>query len=68
MNTEEMEKLYTESISFKLYVDRICKSYKITKDTAFKDALVKSYAEYVLKDQPENAKEAKYEVKQDCGC
>ena len=64
-----LEKLYEESISFRLYVDRVCRSYNITKQQAFEDAIVKSYAEYVVKDQPENAKEeCAREYRQNCGC
>ena len=68
MNTTLLESLYETSISFKIYVDRNCMSYGWTKDQAFKDRIVQSYAEYVMKDQPENAKERKYESKTNCGC
>lgn len=64
-----LEKLYEESISFRLYVDKTCKQYGIDKETAFKDAIVRSYAEYVINDQPANAKEDNARVyKQNCGC
>lgn len=63
------EKLYEESISFRLYVDKVCKQNKIDKETAFKDAIVRSYAEYVVNDQPANAKEDIIrEYRQNCGC
>lgn len=68
MNTEEMEKLYNEEQSFKMYVDRICHTYNISKEKAFKDALVKSYAQYVITDQPHMTKEGQYESKKNCGC
>lgn len=69
MTSEEMEELYLKSISFRLYVDKVCAHTNITKDKAFQDAIVKSYAEYVLNDQPKEAKEdAVREYKQNYGC
>lgn len=68
MNKEFLETLYQTSTSFKIFVDRNCKTYGWTKEKAFQDKIVKSYAEYVVKDQPENAKERRYETRTDCGC
>lgn len=59
------EELYNTSKSFQLYVDKNCKTYGWTKEKAFKDKIIQSYAEYVLKDQP---KEVEYEIKQNHGC
>lgn len=65
----DLQKLYNDSISFRVYVDRTCKMYGKTKAQAFEDAIVKSYAEYILNgEQPEIAKERRYESKQDAGC
>ena len=58
-------KLYNTNKSFQLYVDKNCKTYGWTKEKAFKDKIVQSYADYVLKDQP---KEVEYEIKQNHGC
>lgn len=69
MNKEFLETLYQTSASFKIFVDRNCQSYGWTKEKAFKDKIVQSYAEYVVKDQPQNAKERKYETTRTCdGC
>ena len=69
MNKEFLETLYQTSTAFKIFVDRNCKSYGWTKEKAFKDRIIRSYAEYVVKDQPQNAKEMKYETSRTCdGC
>ena len=56
----DYEKLYNTNKSFQLYVDKNCKTYGWTKEKAFKDKIIQSYADYVLKDQP---KEVAYEKK-----
>ena len=61
----DLEKLYKENDAFKLYVDKNIKSYGMTKEQAFKDAIIHSYAEYIIKDKP---KEVKHETRQNCGC
>lgn len=69
MKEINLKKLYEESISFKIYVDKVCNSYKMTKEQAFEDAIVKSYAEYVVKDQDDYArKECERESKTNYGC
>ena len=60
MNREYLETLYQTSVAFRIFVDRNCQSYGWTKEKAFKDKIVQSYAEYISKDKPkENANETK---------
>ena len=69
MTAEELQKLYHESISFKLYVDKVCRSSGVSKGRAFQNKIVQSYAQYVLKDQDSYAKEdAQREYRQNYGC
>lgn len=69
VTVKKMKKLYEESASFRLYVDRVCKSYGYTKEFAFQDCIVQSYAEYVMNEQDDYArKECAREYKQNCGC
>ena len=65
MNREYLETLYRTSTAFKIFVDRNCKSYGWTKEKAFKDKIVQSYAEYISKDK---SKENANEIKKDYGC
>lgn len=68
---KRLEKLYKESVSFRMFVDKNCASYGYTKEFAFKDCIVQSYAEYVMNEQDEDdyaKKECAREYKQDCGC
>lgn len=62
MNNAFLETLYQTSTSFRIFVDRNCQTYGWTKERCFNDKVIRSYAEYVLKDQPVNAKERKYET------
>ena len=48
MNKEELEKLYKESLVFKVYVDKQCVTYNATKEQAFEMYIVKEYAKYLL--------------------
>lgn len=69
MNKAFLETLYETSISFKIFVDRNCQTYGWTKERCFKDKIVQSYANYVVKDQDSYAKEdAKREYRQNYGC
>ena len=69
VTVKRMKKLYDESVSFKMYVDKVCKNYGYTKEFAFQDCIVQSYADYVLHDQDDYArKECTREYKQNCGC
>lgn len=58
-------KLYRESPSFKLFVDKNAKSYGKTLEELWEDKIVQSYAEYIMNDKP---KEVRSEVKKNCGC
>ena len=61
----DYNKLYDKSTCFRLYVDKHCACYDKSKEEAFGDLLVKSYAEYILADEPEGVVN---EVKKDYGC
>ena len=60
-----LKKLYKESDAFRLYVDKNIKSYGMTLEQAFDDAIIQSYAQYITQDNP---KEVRHEVRKDCGC
>lgn len=60
-----LKKLYKENDAFRLYVDKNIKSYGMTLEQAFDDAIIQSYAQYITQDNP---KEVKHETKQNCGC
>lgn len=69
ISEKELEKLYKESVSFRMFVDKNCATYGYTKEFAFKDLIVQSYAEYVMSEQDDFArKECAREYKQNCGC
>ena len=61
----DYNKLYDKSTCFRLYVDKHCASYDKSKEEAFEDLLVKSYANYILSDAPQGVIN---EVKEDYGC
>lgn len=65
MNKEFLETLYATNDAFKVYVDKNCQTYGWTKERAFSDKIIQSYAKYILKDQP---KEVPYEVTTNHGC
>lgn len=60
-----LKKLYKENDAFRLYVDKNIKSYGMTLEQAFDDAIIQSYAQYITQDNP---KEVRHEVRKDCGC
>ena len=42
--------LYETSKSFQVYVDRYCVKHNIPKENAFKHLLVRSYGDYIIKE------------------
>lgn len=69
LTEKDLKKLYEEDTGFRLYVDKVCKTYGYTKEFAFKDCIIRNYAEYVLHGQDEYVrKECAREYKQNCGC
>ena len=49
--------LYETSKSFKMYVDNYCVKHNIAKESAFKHILVKSYGDYLIKENRQYEKE-----------
>ena len=51
LSINDVQKLYHKNNSFKFYVDMMCDKLQVSKDDAFNDVVVKSYAERLLKNE-----------------